>query len=58
MPPERSKARFDPDESGGSDGIRTHDLSIKSRLLYRLSYGPDRGPLLWAGIARVNRARA
>ncbi len=27
---------------GGSAGARTRDLSIKSRLLYRLSYGPDR----------------
>lgn len=39
-------------ESGGSAGIRTRDLSIKSRLLYRLSYGPapffeGSGPLAW-----------
>lgn len=33
--------------SGGSAGIRTRDLSIKSRLLYQLSYGPtDRASLL------------
>ena len=41
---------------GGSAGIRTRDLSIKSRLLYRLSYGPDRRPLLWMGRGRVNLA--
>ena len=43
-------------ESGGSAGTRTRDLSIKSRLLYRLSYGPDRRLLLWTGRGRVNRA--
>src|SRR6185503_10502841 len=29
--------------SGGPGGTRTRDLSIKSRLLYRLSYGPTHG---------------
>lgn len=29
---------------GGPGGTRTRDLSIKSRLLYRLSYGPTRPP--------------
>jgi hypothetical protein len=28
---------------GGSAGTRTRDLSIKSRLLYQLSYGPSIG---------------
>lgn len=41
---------------GGSAGIRTRDLSIKSRLLYRLSYGPTPRLPLDAGIGRVNRA--
>jgi hypothetical protein len=27
------------DKNGDPDGIRTHDLAIKSRVLYQLSYG-------------------
>lgn len=41
-------------EAGGSAGIRTRDLSIKSRLLYRLSYGPT-SRHLGAGAPPVNR---
>jgi hypothetical protein len=30
-------------EGTGPEGIRTPDLAVKSRLLYRLSYGPTDG---------------
>jgi hypothetical protein len=39
---------------GGSAGIRTRDLSIKSRLLYQLSYGPTDAVSLLGAAVRVN----
>lgn len=42
------------DRPGGSAGIRTRDLSIKSRLLYQLSYGPTDAVSLLGAAARVN----
>lgn len=34
-------AELQPQESGGTGGIRTHDSLIKSQLLYQLSYSPN-----------------
>ncbi len=47
---------------GGSAGARTRDLSIKSRLLYRLSYGPPPSMhralgLRWRAVNRAERWR-
>ena len=41
--------------SGEPDRIRTCDPLIKSQLLYQLSYGPNTGGLLGAGIRGVKR---
>jgi hypothetical protein len=32
-------------EYGEPDGVRTHDLAIKSRVLYQLSYRPTGAPI-------------
>lgn len=32
-----------PQEKDGSDGARSHNRSVKSRMLFQLSYGPKNG---------------
>lgn len=44
-----------PHPCGGSAGARTRDLSIKSRLLYQLSYGPSHGSKPVRGGARAGQ---
>jgi hypothetical protein len=44
--------------NGEPGGIRTHDLLIKSQMLYRLSYGLGSKRTLGSVRRRVNRAGA
>ena len=51
-------------EVGDPGGIRTHDHSIKSRVLYQLSYGiaggragASAGRTIWGAASRVNLPR-
>jgi hypothetical protein len=41
-------------DTGGHGRIRTFDLTIKSRLLYQLSYVPERKDLQWSVRENVN----
>ena len=43
----------------GGGGTRTHDLAVKSRMLYQLSYAPDgaQGRTLRRGDARARLSR-
>jgi hypothetical protein len=50
----KGNAEMEEKKDGGRGRDRTYDLTIKSRLLYQLSYVPERKDLQWSVRENVN----